>query len=107
MPYASQLGGQGVAETGFHVFVLGLLVPAWFCFGKLAQKAGLPQITGYVIGGVLCGYSGMSYAHSHMHGSQGTALLSGEGMFWPPAAAGSLLGHLQASELLQALDLTF
>ena len=58
MPYATQLGSQNVVDTGFHVLVLSLLVPSWFCFGKLAQKARLPQITGYVIGGVICGHSG-------------------------------------------------
>lgn len=46
--------GEGLA----HYAILSLLGPAWFCCGKLAQRAKLPQITGYVIGGIICGPSG-------------------------------------------------
>ena len=44
-----------LAEAAHHLTVLGLLVPAWYCIGKLAQKAKLPQISGYVFGGIICG----------------------------------------------------
>ncbi len=47
-----------LAGTVFYYAVLSLLGPAWYCCGQLAQKAKLPQITGYVIGGIICGPSG-------------------------------------------------
>lgn len=46
------------AETLRHYFALALLGPAWWCIGKLAQRAKLPLITGYVVGGIVCGPSG-------------------------------------------------
>jgi Kef-type K+ transport system membrane component KefB len=50
-----------LAGTLVHYAVLSLLGPAWYCCGLLAQRAKLPQITGYVIGGIICGPSGESY----------------------------------------------
>ena len=58
MPLGRPFVGTGLSEVAFDVTVLALLVPAWYCIGRLAQKVRLPQITGFVIGGVLCGYSG-------------------------------------------------
>jgi len=46
--------------TLVHYAVLSLLGPAWYCCGQLAQRAKLPQITGYVIGGIICGPSGLN-----------------------------------------------
>ena len=37
--------------------VLLVLGPAWFGAGNLSQRVKLPQITGFVLGGLLCGPS--------------------------------------------------
>ena len=37
--------------------VLVIVGPAWMGAGRLAQRLKLPQITGYVLGGLLCGPS--------------------------------------------------
>jgi len=49
--------------TLVHYAVLSLLGPAWYCCGQLAQRAKLPQITGYVIGGIICGPSGREHCY--------------------------------------------
>ena len=48
------------AQAALHYGALALLGPAWYSAGKLAQRLRLPLITGYVIGGIICGPSGLN-----------------------------------------------
>ena len=46
------------AWVGFAVLII--VAPAWLGAGRLAQRAKMPMITGYVIAGLLCGPSFLS-----------------------------------------------
>lgn len=55
-----------LARSALDWGALLMVTPAWHYIGKVASTAQLPLITGYLVGGILCGPYGINLLHEEV-----------------------------------------